>query len=49
MLNIIKCEMSKKQPGSKNYCIAQKRYWKSIEQENQQEKRPISQNHTPHS
>jgi len=23
-------EMSKKQPGSKNYCIAQKRYWKAL-------------------
>ena len=41
--------MSKKEPGSKHFLIAQKKILESNKQKNQQEKRPISQNHTPYS
>ena len=42
-------EMSKKQPGSKRYCMDQKRYWKALNKKINKKKRPISQNHTPYS
>lgn len=42
-------EMSKKTTWKQTILYSSKKILESIEQENQQEKRPISQNHTPHS